>query len=742
MKKTILFSFFLYSSLSLVAQSKQQIQNLKAFIKTYGYIRYYHPSDESASIDWDKFTVYGIERILNCQNNKVLKDSLTSIFSPIVPVFRFSSSQNKIQIPLKKLLPKDTIGLKPIFWQHNSIGLGKEHLLEEYADLRANRPAIIIPPTKSNQGRFGATIQVKDYQRLPFRIAVKIKKVLGSGYVIVRYYNPANDGQILEKYYKPNEWQQIVIDDVVETNAEQMNIAICIHGGGEAWFDDLSFQIFKNGFWQSLYTNDFEQEKMNKVQDDEYLLKTKIENGNSFLSITSLPKPLPYTINKGELLPASFPKIGDVYEAKINDELYISFPLVLLGNEKQTFPIVDKQKINNLQKQLKFFPEPFEMDIQNLNVRLGNICIIWNLIQHFFPYFESAKVDWSQYLELGIKEAYTSNSSDDFYLSIHKILKPLKDAHNRVSNEYSKYRLPVWFDETEDKLYISKIWKGAEALVKVGDIVSSINNIETKKFIEQNRQFVLNSSESGFISSLSAFISEGKCGSTIDLLLNKGEESERTVTLTRSRRWVQETVTPKPVTQIKSGIYLIDCSLFDKNIFEKYLDTLKQAKGLIFDVRNYPRYVRFLNYFLKHPVEIKNNMLTQISMKPDQKDLEYNRFGWSFLEPSPFQFTAKAVFLTNGIALSRAETLMSIVKHYKIGTIIGSATSGTNGGMIETNLLADFYFSFTGTRYSNADGSTHHTVGVLPDIELKPTIKGIREGRDELVEKALEILKK
>jgi hypothetical protein len=31
-------------------------------------------------------------------------------------------------------------------------------------------------------------------------------------------------------------------------------------------------------------------------------------------------------------------------------------------------------------------------------------------------------------------------------------------------------------------------------------------------------------------------------------------------------------------------------------------------------------------------------------------------------------------------------------------------------------------------------------VGIVPDIVVKPTIKGIKEGRDEVLEKALEMI--
>jgi C-terminal processing protease CtpA/Prc len=39
------------------------------------------------------------------------------------------------------------------------------------------------------------------------------------------------------------------------------------------------------------------------------------------------------------------------------------------------------------------------------------------------------------------------------------------------------------------------------------------------------------------------------------------------------------------------------------------------------------------------------------------------------------------------------------------------------------------------------DGRETQRIGIVPDIEVKPTIKGIREGRDELLEKAIEIIR-
>jgi C-terminal processing protease CtpA/Prc len=39
------------------------------------------------------------------------------------------------------------------------------------------------------------------------------------------------------------------------------------------------------------------------------------------------------------------------------------------------------------------------------------------------------------------------------------------------------------------------------------------------------------------------------------------------------------------------------------------------------------------------------------------------------------------------------------------------------------------------------DGSRHHGVGILPTVRVSRTIQGIRQDRDEQLEKALSLLK-
>jgi hypothetical protein len=50
-------------------------------------------------------------------------------------------------------------------------------------------------------------------------------------------------------------------------------------------------------------------------------------------------------------------------------------------------------------------------------------------------------------------------------------------------------------------------------------------------------------------------------------------------------------------------------------------------------------------------------------------------------------------------------------------------------------------WSWTGIRVVKHDGSEHHGVGIHPTVPVSATVKGIAEGRDEVLERAIEIVR-
>lgn len=71
-----------------------------------------------------------------------------------------------------------------------------------------------------------------------------------------------------------------------------------------------------------------------------------------------------------------------------------------------------------------------------------------------------------------------------------------------------------------------------------------------------------------------------------------------------------------------------------------------------------------------------------------------------------------------------------------------TTAAGTNGNISSLRLAG-----ITGMRYTvmsvlSHRGSQFHGKGILPDIYVNKTIKGVKEGRDECLERANEICRK
>lgn len=100
----------------------------------------------------------------------------------------------------------------------------------------------------------------------------------------------------------------------------------------------------------------------------------------------------------------------------------------------------------------------------------------------------------------------------------------------------------------------------------------------------------------------------------------------------------------------------------------------------------------------------------------------------------------KIIFLTDSNAMSQPESLLGIVEHYGLGEIVGQRTAGVTGNANPFTLPSGYRVWWTGMRVIKHDGSLHHITGIRPTVPVERTLEGVREGRDEYLEKALEVI--
>jgi hypothetical protein len=172
------------------------------------------------------------------------------------------------------------------------------------------------------------------------------------------------------------------------------------------------------------------------------------------------------------------------------------------------------------------------------------------------------------------------------------------------------------------------------------------------------------------------------------------------------------------------------------------VDTLTSATAVIFDMRGYPTDAG--TWILPHLLDVAEYdrwMHVPKLVGPFGQSAGWQSLGWD-LTPAAPKFAGKIVFMTDGRAISYAESVMGYVAARKLGTIVGRPTAGTNGNIASFVVPGGFGVTFTGMRVTGHDGhSPYHLVGVAPDIAVAPTIAGLRQGRDEVLDRALSIVR-
>ncbi|MBC8882830.1 hypothetical protein H9X57_03875 [Flavobacterium piscinae] len=105
-------------------------------------------------------------------------------------------------------------------------------------------------------------------------------------------------------------------------------------------------------------------------------------------------------------------------------------------------------------------------------------------------------------------------------------------------------------------------------------------------------------------------------------------------------------------------------------------------------------------------------------------------------------YQGKVVILVNEITQSRAEFHAMAYQQSPNAIIMGSTTAGSDGNVSIISLPGGISTMISGIGVYYPDGRETQRIGIVPDIVVKPTIEGVKNGYDEVLERAIEYLNK
>ena len=111
------------------------------------------------------------------------------------------------------------------------------------------------------------------------------------------------------------------------------------------------------------------------------------------------------------------------------------------------------------------------------------------------------------------------------------------------------------------------------------------------------------------------------------------------------------------------------------------------------------------------------------------------------LTPTSPRYQGKVVVLVDEVSVSQAE-YTSMAFRAAGATIVGSTTAGADGNVSAIPLPGGLSSMISGLGVFYPDKRPTQRIGIVPDVEVKPTIEGIRLGRDEVLDAAVRLILK
>ena len=168
-------------------------------------------------------------------------------------------------------------------------------------------------------------------------------------------------------------------------------------------------------------------------------------------------------------------------------------------------------------------------------------------------------------------------------------------------------------------------------------------------------------------------------------------------------------------------------------------EMFRHTKGIIIDIRNYPNI--FVPYRLGPYFVSSEAPFVKISTVNIDNLGEFNFVRTLNIPASDEPYQGKLAVLINQYSQSQSEFTAMAFRAGENSTIIGSTTAGADGNVSNIFLPGGLRTIISGIGIYYPDGTQTQRIGIVPDIEVKPTIKGIREGRNEVLERAIEYIK-
>jgi C-terminal processing protease CtpA/Prc len=373
----------------------------------------------------------------------------------------------------------------------------------------------------------------------------------------------------------------------------------------------------------------------------------------------------------------------------------------------------------------------------------------WNYVEYFFPYKYQTDQNWNDVLTEMIPKFLGVDNTENYHLTLAELVTKTDDSHAYLSskeiqnNLYGSRKVPVEYSYAEGKLVITKINATRprnKNPLHAGDVIYDIEGKTIPQMINSLGKYIPASNSWGKVNKIKDKLLFSNSDSISVKIEREGQNLEiKTKTYFLKDIIHEKNKAPKKWKFIdeEETIGYVDMGIIEKEDLDEMYSNLKSAKSIIFDLRNYPKQTIIpLSYLLLPEPSVYYQFTFPDAGYPGKFYSRKNVTG----RKNPEYYKGNVIVLVDESTQSQAETTTMMLKQHPKAKIIGSNTSGANGDVIMFT-IADLDTRFTGLGAYYPDGRETQRIGIIPDILVKTSVEGLKNEKDEALERALEYIK-
>ena len=372
----------------------------------------------------------------------------------------------------------------------------------------------------------------------------------------------------------------------------------------------------------------------------------------------------------------------------------------------------------------------------------------WNIVEYWSPNREIVGENWDGVLAEFIPRLMLAKNAHDYTREMFALVALDHDTHANLWGlqpmlpPEGACEIPVTVRFIENQAVVTgyKADEGKSSGLRVGDVIAKLDGVPVAKLVAEWSPYYAASNDPTRLRDIARSMTRGTCGDARVGVVRGGEESE-VVTPRASSGGLDvmaghtHDLPGDTFRKLSDDVAYLKLSSINAADVPRYIDSAAGTKGLIVDLRNYPS--EFVVFALGRLLVDRESHFVEFTHCDLSNPGAFHWMEGPVLMPTTPHYSGKVVVLIDEVTQSQAEYTTMAFRASPRTTVIGSTTAGADGNVSQFSLPGGLSSMISGLGIFYPDRKPTQRVGILADVEVKPTIAGIRAGRDELMEEAL-----